>query len=157
MNDLAVYRDNGPLASFVAGRIGSHRTGRQAARLGWLVPPLLRALEYGVLIALTLVFDPDALAACFALLSALAFHHYDIVYRLRHQRARPPRWVEYVGGGWELRLLIAGLLAAVGWLEVGMLVAAIALGAVYVAESVNSWRRFTQPATLYEDEEDEDE
>lgn len=157
MNDLAVYRDNGPLATFVAGRVAPERAGQKAARLSWLVPPLLRAHEYSVLIALTLIFEPDALGACFALLCALAFHHYDIVYRLRHQRTRPPRWIEYVGGGWEVRLLIVGLLAALGWLEAGMLVAAIALGAVYVAESVNSWRRFTQPATLYEDEEDEEE
>lgn len=157
MSDLAIYQDNGPLATPIARRFAAERGTKKAGRMSWLVPPVLRALEFGAFIALTLLFEPDAMPACFALLCALAFHHYDVVYRLRHQRSGPPQWVRFAGGGWELRLPIACVLAAVGWLEIGMIVAAIALGAIFVAESVNSWRRFTQPASLYEDEEDEEE
>ncbi|MGH3466402.1 MAG: DUF5941 domain-containing protein, partial [Thermocrispum sp.] len=123
----------------------------------WLVPPVLRVVEYGALLALTLAVEPAALPACFALLSALAFHHYDTVYRLRHQRIAPPRWVGLAAGGWAARLLVAGGLAALGWLGAGMWVAAAVLGTLFVAESMSSWRRFTQPATLYETEEDEQE
>lgn len=147
---LAAYRDDGPLAMLALGA-GADR------KLSWLGPPLVRAVEYGGLIALTLAAAPEALPACFALLSALAFHHYDTVYRLRHQRAGPPRWIGHLGGGWEVRLLVAGVLAAVGWLPVAMVVAAVVLGATYVIESVTSWRRFSQLASVYESEEDEQE
>ncbi|MGH3516728.1 MAG: DUF5941 domain-containing protein [Haloechinothrix sp.] len=151
--DLAVYRDDGPLAALIGSRLAraEHR------RLGWLVPPLLRAVEYGALIAITVLFEPAALPACFALLAAVAFHHYDTVYRLRHQRIGPPAWLCLAGGGWEIRLLVAAVLAAIGGLGIGMTVAAIALGVLYVAESVAGWRRLRQPAVHYEDEEGEEE
>ncbi|MGH3950134.1 MAG: DUF5941 domain-containing protein [Pseudonocardiaceae bacterium] len=154
-SELVLYRDHGPLATAIGSRVTARRGKR--AGLSWLIPPFLRALEYGTFIALTLTFAPDALPACFALLSALAFHHYDSVYRLRHQRIAPPQWVRFAGGGWELRLLIGCVLAVLGVLGPGMLIAAIALGAFHVTESVASWRRFTQPAAMYETEEDEQE
>lgn len=148
--DLADYLDNGPLATLALRPAAS-------ARLSWLLPPLVRTLEYGGLIALTLWVAPNALPACFALLAALAFHHYDTVYRLRHQRVAPPNWIVRIGGGWELRLAAAGVLAALGWMASGMYAAAVLLGATYLAESVASWRRFTKPSALYETEEDEHE
>jgi len=148
--ELAHYLDNGPLAALALRPAAS-------ARLSWLLPPLMRTLEYGGLIALTLWVAPAALPACFALLAALAFHHYDTVYRLRHQRVAPPKWIGRIGGGWELRLAAAAVLAALGWLAPGMYAAAVLLGATYVAESVSSWWRFTKPSALYETEEDEQE
>lgn len=151
-SELAVYRDDGPLAA-----LGTERFPSRKSKLGWLLPPVLRAVEYGALLALTLAVQPEALPKCFALLSALAFHHYDTVYRLRHQRVAPPRWIGIVGGGWALRLVLAAVLAALGWLGAGMLIAAIVLGALFVGESVVSWWRFSQPASMYENEEDEQE
>ncbi len=139
--------------SVVLAAAGAHRP--HSGRFAWLVPPLLRLLEYAFLIRLTVLADPDALPLCFALLSALAFHHYDVVYRLRQQGSAPPAWIQAVGGGWEGRLIVGALLAALGALGPGMLVAAVALGAVYVGESTISWTRYSRaerPAIIDEEE-----
>lgn len=146
--DLIVFRDDGVVAPLTKG-IGG--------KFVWLLPPLLRGLEYGGFIALTALVEPSAMPYCFALLAALCFHHYDTVYRVRHQRVEPPAWIGYIGGGWLVRLPVAGVLAALGALGPGLLVAAVVLGAVYVTESVVSWWRFTQPTSMYESEEDEQE
>ena len=128
-----------------------------AGRLSWMVPPLLRLLEYAFLIWLTVLADRDALPLCFALLGALAFHHYDTVYRLRHQKVAPPAWLRAVGAGWEGRVLLAAALAVAGLLGQGLLVAAVGLAVVYATESVLSWVRFARaerPAA-YEDDDEE--
>jgi hypothetical protein len=136
----------------VAGAGARHA---QRGRFAWTVPPLLRALEYGLLIRLTAVADHHALPACYALLGVLAFHHYDTVYRLRHQGAEPPRWVRWCGGGWDGRILVATVLAAAGALDAGLIAGAVALGVLYVTESVMSWRGFVRGArpSVYDDEE----
>jgi Family of unknown function (DUF5941) len=134
---------------------GSQRS--HGGRLAWLVPPLLRVLEYAFLIRLTVVADRDAMPLCFALLAVLAFHHYDTVYRLRHQRLAPPAWLRAAGGGWEGRVLAASVLALAGVLGPGLLVAAIGLGALFLTETVVSWVRYARaerPAVL-DDEDDE--
>lgn len=154
MTILRTYRDDGPLAAWVGTKIGAPSEG--IAALGWVVPPLLRLLDYGALVALTRLADADALPSCFALLGVLAFHHYDTVYRLRHQRVPPPAWVLAVGGGWDGRLLVASLLALGGVLGLGLLAASVGLGLVYATESILSWVRFARaerPA-LYEDEDE---
>jgi Family of unknown function (DUF5941) len=136
---LQIYRDDGPLLEWIAEKIPPRAKPHP---LAWLMPPLVRTLEYGLLITLTAFSDADAMPFCFALLCVLAFHHYDVVYRLRHQRLAPPPWVGAIGGGWEGRLLVAGVLALAGVLGPGLLVAAIALGLVYATESTLSWVRF---------------
>jgi hypothetical protein len=140
------------LAGLAAGQ-------RLIGRLDWLVPPLLRVVEYGALLVLALLAEPAAVPACFALLAVLAYHHYNTVYRLRHQRIPPPRWLRFAGGGWELRLLVAYALLVTGGLAIGMIVAATGLAVIYAAETVLSWRRFSyaQRPVLYEQEEDEDQ
>lgn len=154
MTVLEIYRDDGPLAARVLGR-----AGLDEGRLAWIVPPLVRALEYGVLIALAALVEPDALPACFAFVAVLAMHHYDVVYRLRQQHVPPPRWVWAVGGGWETRLAAAALLAAAGVLEYGFVVGAVVLGLVYAAESTASWVRYGRMlgAPAYEDGDEDDE
>ena len=135
---------------------GSQRP--HTGRVAWLVPPLLRGLEYGFLIRLTVLADRDAMPLCFALLCVLAFHHYDTVYRLRHQRVPPPAWLRAAGGGWEGRMLAACVLALAGVLGPGLHVAALAHGALFVTETVVSWVRFARaerPAALGDDEDDE--
>jgi Family of unknown function (DUF5941) len=140
---LRAYRDDGPLAAWITGRLGTVDARRGREHLSaWLVPPLVRSFEYGFLIALTSLAEPDAMPLCFAFLGVLAFHQYDTVYRLRHQDLAPPAWVQAVGGGWDGRVLVAAALALVGGLGVGLLVATIALGLFYVSESVVSWVRF---------------
>jgi hypothetical protein len=147
-------------AAAAAVLLGGAAAGRRhTGRMAWLVPPLLRVLEYAFLIRLTVVADGDAMPLCFAFLGVLAFHHYDIVYRLRHQKLAPPAWISAVGGGWEGRLLLASVLAVAGALGPGLLVAAVGLAIVYATESVLSWARFARaerrPVT-YEDDDDED-
>lgn len=110
----------------------------------WIVPPLLRLVEYAVLIWLTARAAPGAMPMCFAVLGVLAFHHYDAVYRLRHQRVAPPAWTRAVGAGWDGRLLIAYALALAGSLGVGLLTAAVVLSVVFAAESIASWLRFAR-------------
>jgi hypothetical protein len=128
------------------------------SRFSWTAPPLLRALEYTALVKLTVLDDPGAMPACFALLAVLAFHHYDAVYRLRHQRTAPPAWTNLAGGGWDGRLLVAAVLALAGVLGDVLGVVAVVLGLAFVAESVTSWLRFVgaERPTLYEDEDLED-
>lgn len=126
-----------------------------AGALAWAVPPLLRTFEYGFLIALTRLADPDAMPLCFAFLVVLAFHHYDTIYRLRHQRVSPAAWVRAAGGGWDGRLLVAAVLVPLDVLGVGLAVGTAALAVTYVGECVSSWVRFSRgerPAP-YEDDE----
>ncbi len=128
-------------------------------RLSWLVPPLLRVIEYVVFLRVTTLVDERLLPYAYALLATLTFHHYDIVYRLRHQRREPPRWLRYLGGGWDGRLLVLVALVFTGVLPTALAVLVPVLAVVYVAESVTSWLRFSvlaRPA-LYEEADDEDD
>jgi hypothetical protein len=154
VSTLQVYRDDGPLAEWISSKVARPAEPRRDAHpLAWLVPPLVRGLEYGAIIALTALAEPGALPACFAFLGVLAFHHYDTVYRLRHQRLAPPRWIRAFGGGWELRLAIAVLLALTGFLGPGLVAAAIVFAPVYVTESVVGWIRFAKERRHPEDED----
>jgi hypothetical protein len=106
----------------------------------WAVPPLVRLGEYATLAWLAAI--ADSVPAAFALLAALTFRHYDLVYRLRHRAEVPPAWLNALAAGWDGRVLIAWLLLALGALPAAMFIWAGLLGAVSVAESVISWRRF---------------
>ena len=153
MTALQAYRDDGPLAKWVAEKLAIVDGRAEGHSLAWIVPPLLRALEYGFLIALTALVEPNAVPFCFAFLAVLAFHHYDVVYRLRYQHAEPPTWVRIAGGGWDGRIIVASLLALAGVLGPGLLAAAVVLALVWGAESASSWLRFarTPQATAHRD------
>jgi len=110
------------------------------ASFHWAVPSLVRVGEYATLA--WLAGTADALPAAFALMAALTFRHYDLVYRLRHRAEIPPRWLTLLAAGWDGRVIIAWLLLALGALPAAMYVWAGLLGAVSVAETVASWRRF---------------
>jgi hypothetical protein len=147
------------LAALALVLLGGAASGRaRPGRFAWTVTPLLRLLEYTLLLKITVLAEPGAVPLCYALLAALAFHHYDAVYRLRHQRVAPPAWTRAVGGGWEGRILLAAVLGLAGVLDVGLVVGAVVLGTVYVAESVRSWLHFGRAArpNLYEDEDVQD-
>jgi hypothetical protein len=138
----------------VAGLTGGRAPGD---RLGWAVPPVLRVAEYGGLLWIGALAGQSSRAAAFALLCALSFRHYDLVYRLRHQGTTPPAWIGDAALGWEGRLVLGYILLVVNALPAGFYVAAGLFAAVFVAESISGWRRFgraAQPAT-YEDEEDD--
>jgi hypothetical protein len=132
----------------------------ETGRLGWAAPGLVRVTEYVTILWLAAIASPSALPAAFALLSALAFRHYDLVYRLRHRGVTPPAWVNAVALGWDGRLVAAWVLLAAGALPAGFYVAAVLLAAAFVGDSVAGWLRFADEqragaAGAYEDEEDE--
>jgi hypothetical protein len=115
--------------------------GRVLPRLQWPVPALLRAVEYGGVLALG-----GASPWTYALLLTLAFHHYDIVYRVRLLGTGPPRWLGVAGGGWPVRLAVLVAAAAVGWTSVAVQVLTVLLAALFTTESVRSWWSAREPA-----------
>ena len=59
--------------------------------LDWLVPPVFRAAEYCTVLVLAARADVNgALPAAFGLVAAVAYHHYDTVYRIRGGTGAPP-------------------------------------------------------------------
>jgi uncharacterized protein DUF5941 len=147
------------LAVVVLVLLAGAGAGRAApGRFAWVAPPVLRAVEYGALIKLVALTDGDWMPTTYALLALLAFHHYDAVYRLRHQAVPPPAWVRAVGGGWDGRLLVVCVLALAGVLGPGMAVALALLAPTFLAESILSWLRFVakERVATYEDEDVQD-
>ncbi|MEU7827966.1 MULTISPECIES: DUF5941 domain-containing protein [unclassified Nonomuraea] len=108
-------------------------------RLDWLTPPLLRGAEFLTIIAVGLAADvPKWLL--FVLVYVVGYHTYDTVYRTR-QSIWPPAWVFHAGLGWELRLLIIGVGAALGVLTPVLAVLTAYLFVLFAVESVTSWVR----------------
>jgi hypothetical protein len=125
----------------------------------WAVPPLVRLGEYAGLLWIATIDGGGSHAAAFALLAALAYRHYDLVYGLRHRAELPPAWLNALAAGWDGRLVIAWVLLAAGALPAGYFVWAALIGVAAVAASVMAWRRFERgrrPAE-YDDAEDEGE
>lgn len=136
---------------------GASAGARPRQRIRWAEPPLVRASEYVTLIWIASLEGPDAYPAAFALLAALTFRHYDLVYRLRHRGVVPARWVSALAGGWDGRVIVAFLLLVAGALPAGYFVAAAVLGVAFVGEAVYGWLAVgrVQRPLEYEDEEDE--
>jgi hypothetical protein len=138
--------------------IAGASAGREPTeRLRWAVPALLRLSEYSALLWIGALGGEDSQPAAFAFICALAFRHYDLVYRLRHQGVAPPRWIGNLALGWDGRLVLGYILLVADALPAGFYIAAGLFATAFVAESIAGWRRFgrgQQPVT-YEDEEDE--
>jgi hypothetical protein len=127
-------------------------------RLRWLVPSALRVIEYAGLLWIASVAGASSLPAAFALLCVITYHHYDVVYGLRHRGVPLPRWVQAVGGGWDGRLLLGLVLLLVGALPAGFYVMAVAVAALFIGTTISQWRHIGRGAQpVYDDEEDEDD
>jgi hypothetical protein len=125
-------------------------------RLRWAVPPVLRTLEYAGLLWVACVAGASTLPAAFALLCAITYHHYDVVYGLRHRGVPVPRWVQAAGGGWDGRLLLAAVLLVAGGLPAGYYVMAVAVAVLFIGETVAEWRHIGRAERpVYDDEEDD--
>jgi hypothetical protein len=137
--------------------LGGISAGRpHSDRFAWTVPGFLRLGEYGGLIWIAANAGASTQPAAFALIAALAFRHYDLVYRPRFQGQGPPEWLGLAAGGWDGRLIVVTLLLVADVLPAGLFIIAGALGALFVAECVMSWVRLSaRPVSIYEDEEDE--
>ncbi|MBY8881146.1 DUF5941 domain-containing protein [Actinacidiphila acidipaludis] len=112
--------------------------------LDWLVPAFFRAAEYGTLLALAAVSHVnEALPAAFGLVAAVAYHHYDTVYRIRGGTGAPPRALVRAAGGHEGRALLVAVLAAAlahhTGLTVALTVLAVALALLVLTESIRFW------------------
>jgi hypothetical protein len=136
---------------------GASASREPTERLRWAVPPLIRAGEYSAILWIGAMGGETSEPAALALICVLAFRHYDLVYRLRHQGVAPPRWIGNLALGWDGRLVLGYILLVADALPAGLFIAAGLFAIAFVAESVAGWRRFErgqQPAT-HEDEEDE--
>ncbi|MEU9603524.1 DUF5941 domain-containing protein [Streptomyces sp. NPDC048057] len=124
--------------------------------LDWLVPPIFRAAEYGTVLAIAARADvPGALPAAFGLVAAVAYHHYDTVYRIRGGTGAPPRLLVRLIGGHEGRtlavVLLAALLSATD-LTIALTALAVAVALVVLVESIRFWVSSAAPAVHDEGE-----
>ncbi|MGW2514354.1 DUF5941 domain-containing protein [Streptomyces scopuliridis] len=130
---------------------------RMGGALDWLIPPVFRATEYTTILAFAVRADvPGGLPAAFGLVAAVAYHHYDTVYRIRGGAGAPPRRLVRALGGHEGRTLLVTLAAALSTrafdfpLELTVLAAAVAL--VALTESIRFWMSSGAPAVHDEGE-----
>lgn len=124
--------------------------------LDWLVPPIFRAAEYGTVLVLAAKADVNgALPAAFGLVAAVAYHHYDTVYRIRGSAGAPPRWLVRSIGGHEGRTLVVTVLAVLftaAQFKVALTVLAVAVALVVLVESIRFWVSSGAPAVHDEGE-----
>ncbi|MEU0215647.1 DUF5941 domain-containing protein [Streptomyces sp. NPDC006265] len=111
--------------------------------LDWLVPPIFRAAEYGTVLVLAAKADVNgALPAAFGLVAAVAYHHYDTVYRIRGDAGAPPAWLVRSIGGHEGRTLLVAVLAALltaSQFKVALTALAVIVALVVLVESIHFW------------------
>ncbi|MCF3174960.1 CDP-alcohol phosphatidyltransferase family protein [Streptomyces sioyaensis] len=124
--------------------------------LDWLVPPFFRAGEYVTILVLAARADvPGALPAAFGLVAAVAYHHYDTVYRIRGGTGAPPRWLVRATGGHEGRVLVVTVLAAALSPEgftIALTALAVVLALLVLIESIRFWVSSGAPAVHDEGE-----
>ncbi|MFZ3493406.1 DUF5941 domain-containing protein [Streptomyces sp. 5.8] len=126
--------------------------------LDWLLPPLFRAAEYVTVLALAVKADvPGALPAAFGLVAAVAYHHYDTVYRIRGGTGAPPHWLVRTIGGHEGRILLITVLASVLAsravdFPVALTALAVFVALVVLVESIRFWVSSGAPAVHDEGE-----
>ncbi|MGW2727623.1 DUF5941 domain-containing protein [Streptomyces sp. NPDC001494] len=124
--------------------------------LDWLVPPLFRFAEYGTVLVLAAHADVNgALPAAFGLVAAVAYHHYDTVYRIRGNAGAPPAWLVRAIGGQEGRTLLVTVLAALltaSQFKAALTVLAVAVAVLVLVESIRFWVSAGAPAVHDEGE-----
>ncbi|MGW2783681.1 DUF5941 domain-containing protein [Streptomyces populi] len=124
--------------------------------LDWLVPPFYRAAEYLTVLALAVNAGMNGvLPAAFGLVAAVAYHHYDTVYRIRGNAGAPPHWLVRAIGGHEGRTLLVTVLAALltaAQFKVALTVLAVAVALLVLIESIRFWVSSGAPAVHDEGE-----
>ncbi|MFD3436607.1 DUF5941 domain-containing protein [Streptomyces sp. NPDC058685] len=157
----AVFSDYGSLWPVIAAVTYVITSGLAVARplkgaLDWLVPPVFRAAEYGAILALAVAADVNgALPAAYGLVAAVAYHHYDTVYRIRGGTGAPPHWLVRATGGHEGRILLVVLLAALVTdtdFTIALAALAVAVALVVLVESIRFWVSSAAPAVHDEGE-----
>ncbi|MFF7986475.1 DUF5941 domain-containing protein [Streptomyces sp. NPDC007901] len=124
--------------------------------LDWLVPPLFRAAEYGTVLVLASKAGVNgALPAAFGLVAAVAYHHYDTVYRIRGDAGAPPAWLVRAIGGQDGRTLLVTVVAAAltaTQFKVALTVLAVLVAGLVLVESIRFWVSAGAPAVHDEGE-----
>ncbi|MFE3324364.1 DUF5941 domain-containing protein [Streptomyces sp. NPDC059176] len=155
---LTPYGSPWPVAAAVCYAVAS---GLAVARplkgaLDWLVPPVFRAAEYLTILVLALRAEVSgALPAAFGLVAAVAYHHYDTVYRIRGGSGAPPTWLVRAVGGHEGRTLAVASLAALlgaAHFPIALTVLAVAVALLVLVESIRFWVSSGAPAVHDEGE-----
>ncbi|MBL1100963.1 DUF5941 domain-containing protein [Streptomyces coffeae] len=125
---------------------------RLTGPLDWLVPPVFRAAEYGTILVLAARSEVNgALPAAFGLVAAVAYHHYDTVYRIRGGTGAPPHWLVRAIGGHEGRILAVTFAAALlhdqnHGFTIALTALAAALALAVLIESIRFWVSSGAPA-----------
>ncbi len=138
---LSRQGDSGPVLGLLGGLIPSATRRRWwAGRAAWCVPALLRLVELGVVAIVVLAWHPTVIVIGFWWMTIVAFHHYDTLYRAMQDSA-PPRWLVWLGLGWEGRTVLVLVLAMLGaaTLGSGLTVAAWLLAALFVVVASVQW------------------
>ncbi|MGW6460188.1 DUF5941 domain-containing protein [Streptomyces sp. NPDC055078] len=157
----AALGDHGSYVPVAAAVLYAVTSGLAVARplkgpLDWLVPPVFRAAEYGAVLAFAVRADePGALPAAFGLVAAVAYHHYDTVYRIRGGTGAPPAWLVRAIGGHEGRVLAVALsaaLVAAPDFTIALTAIAVVVAVVVVVESIRFWVSSAAPAVHDEGE-----
>lgn len=159
---LAVSLFSGVTWAPVAGAVVYAITAGQAlyrplkGALDWLVPPVFRAAEYGTVLILAAQAEVNgALPAAFGLVAAVAYHHYDTVYRIRGNAGASPAWLVRAIGGHEGRTLLVTVLAAAltaSQFTVALTALAVAVALLVLFESIRFWVSSGAPAVHDEGE-----
>ena len=111
---LSRQADTGPLLSLVLVPVSASLRQRWwGSRAAWAVPALLRLVELGLVALLVLLGYPSAAVVAFWWMVVVAFHHYDSLYRAMQGYA-PPRWLVWLGLGWEGRTILVVVLSVLG-------------------------------------------
>jgi hypothetical protein len=155
------FRQFGNWQMIVGALVYAACAGRAVARplkgpLDWLVPPFFRAAEYLTVLILAAKADVNgALPAAFGLVAAVAYHHYDTVYRIRGNAGAPPHWLVRAIGGHEGRTLLVTVLAALltaAQFKVALTALAVAVALLVLVESIRFWVSSGAPAVHDEGE-----
>jgi len=120
-----------------------------AQPLAWLLPPMLQTCSYLVFILVAKLNGHSALAATFALLGAVIYHQYDVVYRIRAGAGDPPLrlTLALLTQPGRLVLVVAlSLLLTAGSYTTAIAILAGYLALVALAESIRFWTRPAAPA-----------
>ncbi len=136
---LRAQLDAGPVAAGLAKLIPGIRP-RLDGRFGWGVPPVLRAVELGGIAWIMAISTVGLSAATFWLLFFVAYHHYDNLYRSL-QGSAAPRWLTYMGLGWEGRLGIVAIAAATSLIDALSGVLLVWFGVVFGVVASIQWLR----------------
>jgi hypothetical protein len=127
-------------------------------RLGWQASSLLWGAEAALVLALVNPLPESAEWCGYAYLAAVAWHRYDVVYRLRDTGRPAAAWVTTVTLGVDGRWVALAVVAALGGpLQAVLVWAAVALFLVYAVESARGWRAWARDEARGADDETDSE